>query len=379
MNNLEPYLPYMLQLLKRLVETESPSNDKSAVDRVGKLFEDELRSIGAEVQVIQNQTAGNHLIAKFQVNTQEAIKGKENGFLLLCHMDTVYPIGTIKSMPFQEKDGRLMGPGVADMKSGGVISLAAIKYLIDNDLFTSLPVSILFTSDEEIGSGTSKKWIEELALKSSIVLVLEPGMPDGSIKIWRKGVGGFHIEIGGKAAHAGGDHANGRNAIEELANQVIRIQKLTDYSLGTTLNVGVAEGGTVSNVVPDHAWMDVDLRVKVPEEADRIVNEINQLTPVLDGTTMRITGGMNRPPMPYDDMMENTFSKAVDIANSIGIQLKGMGTGGASDGNFVAPLGIPLLDGLGAIGGNYHSQDEYILKDSLVSRAELLAAILQNW
>ncbi|MFN2216297.1 MAG: M20 family metallopeptidase, partial [Anaerolineales bacterium] len=330
MNNLEPYLPYMLQLLKRLVETESPSNDKSAVDRVGKLFEDELRSIGAEVQVIQNQTAGNHLIAKFQVNSQEAIKGKENGFLLLCHMDTVYPIGTIKSMPFQEKDGRLMGPGVADMKSGGVISLAAIKYLIDNDLFTSLPVSILFTSDEEIGSGTSKKWIEELALKSSIVLVLEPGMPDGSIKIWRKGVGGFHIEIGGKAAHAGGDHANGRNAIEELANQVIRIQKLTDYSLGTTLNVGVAEGGTVSNVVPDHAWMDVDLRVKVPEEADRIVNEINQLTPVLDGTTMRITGGMNRPPMPYDDMMENTFSKAVDIANSIGIQLKGMGTGGAS-------------------------------------------------
>ena len=379
MNNLEPYLPYMLQLLKLLVETESPSNDKSAVDRVGKLFEDELRSIGAEVQVIQNQTAGNHLIAKFQVNSQEAIKGKENGFLLLCHMDTVYPIGTIKSMPFQEKDGRLMGPGVADMKSGGVISLAAIKYLIDNDLFTSLPVSILFTSDEEIGSGTSKKWIEELALKSSIVLVLEPGMPDGSIKIWRKGVGGFHIEIGGKAAHAGGDHANGRNAIEELAYQVIRIQKLTDYSLGTTLNVGVAEGGTVSNVVPDHAWMDVDLRVKVPEEADRIVNEINQLTPVLDGTTMRITGGMNRPPMPYDDMMENTFSKAVDIANSIGIQLKGMGTGGASDGNFVAPLGIPLLDGLGAIGGNYHSQDEYILKDSLVSRAELLAAILQNW
>ena len=379
MNNLEHYLPYMLQLLKLLVETESPSNDKSAVDRVGKLFEDELRSIGAEVQVIQNQTAGNHLIAKFQVNSQEAIKGKENGFLLLCHMDTVYPIGTIKSMPFQEKDGRLMGPGVADMKSGGVISLAAIKYLIDNDLFTSLPVSILFTSDEEIGSGTSKKWIEELALKSSIVLVLEPGMPDGSIKIWRKGVGGFHIEIGGKAAHAGGDHANGRNAIEELAYQVIRIQKLTDYSLGTTLNVGVAEGGTVSNVVPDHAWMDVDLRVKVPEEADRIVNEINQLTPVLDGTTMRITGGMNRPPMPYDDMMENTFSKAVDIANSIGIQLKGMGTGGASDGNFVAPLGIPLLDGLGAIGGNYHSQDEYILKDSLVSRAELLAAILQNW
>jgi len=377
MLNFERYRPYMMELLKKLVETESPSHDKSAVDKVGKILLEELKSLGASIRIINNETAGNHIIATFFTNRKKA--ENNNGFLLLSHMDTVYPIGTISAIPYQEMDDKLMGPGVADMKSGAVIGLAVIKHLIDDNLNPSFPITFLFTSDEEIGSGTSKKWIEESAQESSLVLVLEPGMPDGSVKTWRKGVGGFHIEVHGQAAHAGGNHDKGRNAIEEIAHQVIRIQRLTNYERGTTLNVGVIKGGSVVNVVPDHAWVDVDMRVMEPGEAERIIKEINQLEPVLQGTTIEISGGLNRPPMPYDDLMQATFTKAKELAKEIGIDLQASGTGGASDGNFVAPLGIPVLDGMGAVGGDYHSQNEYIFKESLVSRAELLSSILQKW
>jgi glutamate carboxypeptidase len=377
--NFESYYPYMFALLKKLVETESPSHNKSSVDTVGKIILEELKSMGASIEIVHNETRGNHIIATFFTNLTKLKNEKEYGFLILCHMDTVYPIGTINTMPFQELDDKLLGPGVADMKSGSVIALAVIKSMIDNNQQSSFPVTFLFTSDEEIGSGSSKEWIEKLAINSELVLVMEPGMPDGSIKTWRKGVGGFHIEVHGQAAHAGGNHEKGRNAIEELAHQVITIQKLTNYKQGTTLNVGVIQGGIGENVVPDHAWMDVDLRVMKPGEAERIIQEVNQLAPVLQGTTIQISGGLNRPPMPYDNLMQTTFAKAKKIAEKIGIKLHASGTGGASDGNFVAPLGIPVLDGLGAIGGDYHSKSEYIIKESLVSRAEFLSAILQNW
>jgi len=377
--NFESYYPYMFALLKKLVETESPSHNKSSVDTVGKIILEELKSMGASIEIVHNETRGNHIIATFFTNLTKLKNEKEYGFLILCHMDTVYPIGTINTMPFQELDDKLLGPGVADMKSGSVIALAVIKSMIDNNQQSSFPVTFLFTSDEEIGSGSSKEWIEKLAINSELVLVMEPGMPDGSIKTWRKGVGGFHIEVHGQAAHAGGNHEKGRNAIEELAHQVITVQKLTNYKQGTTLNVGVIQGGIGENVVPDHAWMDVDLRVMKPGEAERIIQEVNQLAPVLQGTTIQISGGLNRPPMPYDNLMQTTFAKAKKIAEKIGIKLHASGTGGASDGNFVAPLGIPVLDGLGAIGGDYHSKSEYIIKESLVSRAEFLSAILQNW
>jgi len=192
-------------------------------------------------------------------------------------------------------------------------------------------------------------------------------------------VGEFHIIVHGQAAHAGGDHEKGRNAIEELSHQVLAIQKLTDYNLETTLNVGVSQGGSVVNVVPDTAWMDVDLRVMQPGEADRITEAIYNLKPVLSGTTLEITGELNRPPMPFDKLMQTTYEHARKIATGAGLSLTASGTGGASDGNFVAPLGIPVLDGLGAIGGDYHSEKEYILKDSLISRTKLVAALLQHW
>jgi glutamate carboxypeptidase len=192
-------------------------------------------------------------------------------------------------------------------------------------------------------------------------------------------VGEFWVKTRGRAAHSGGDHEKGRNAIEEMAHQVIAIQKLTDYSRQTTLNVGVIQGGTVSNVVPEEAVIQVDVRVMQPGEWERLESEMSRLKPVLDGTSLEITGGLNRPPMPFDETMKATFQKAKSIAAQIGMNLNAGGTGGASDANFVAPLGIPVLDGLGAIGEGYHSEREYIFANSLEERASLVAALLKNW
>lgn len=357
------------KLLKTLVETESPSHDKAAVDRVGAIVAEEARKLGAETDVIPNQDAGDHIVSRWG--------GGGRGILLLCHMDTVFPLGTLAHMPYREADGKIFGPGVLDMKAGIVISLAAIAEAQKHGL--KRPVTLLCTSDEEIGSLASQKHIEELARRSELTLVIESALADGSLKTWRKGVGEFRVKTKGRAAHAGGDHEKGRNAIEEMAHQVIAIQKLTDYSKQTTLNVGVIHGGTVSNVVPEECLVQVDVRVMQPGEWERLEVEMNKLKPILDGTSLHITGGLNRPPMPFDDTMKATFEKAKSIAAKIGMELTAGGTGGGSDANFVAPLGIPVLDGLGAIGEGYHSDREYILAESLDQRIELLAAILREW
>ena len=359
----------MKALLKQLVETESPSHDKSAVDRVCALVRDEAIKYGADVKIIPNTTTGDHVVARWG-------KG-EGGILLLCHMDTVFPLGTLYSMPYREADGKIFGPGVLDMKAGIVISLAAVEEILNTGM--RRPVTLLCTSDEEIGSATSRKYIEELAKKSALVLVLEAALLDGSLKTWRKGVGAFHVHVKGRAAHSGGDHEKGRNAIEEMAHQVIAIQKMTDYSRQTTLNVGVMSGGTVSNVVPEDAYAEVDVRVMQPGEWERLESEMKSLSCVLEGTKLTVTGGLNRPPMPFDETAKVTFEKAKSIAKAIGVDLTAGGTGGASDANFVAPLGIPVLDGMGAIGEGYHSEREYIFADSLEQRKKLLAALIQNW
>ena len=371
----------MKSLLKRLVETESPSADKAAVDRVGAIIADEARRLGADVQNVPVNEAGDHIIARFSLSGAEgeaADAGEQKPVLLLCHMDTVFPHGTLEKMPYREADGKIFGPGVLDMKAGIVISLAAIEALQKNGGLIR-PITLLCTSDEEVGSLTSEDLIKELAQKSELVLVMESALLDGSLKTWRKGVGEFLVKVKGRAAHAGGAHEDGRNAIEEMSHQVLAIQKMTDYALGTTLNVGVMQGGAVSNVVPEEAIAQVDVRVMQPGEWERVKAEMRALKPVLDGTSLEITGGLNRPPMPFDETMKATFEKAKAIAAEVGIELKAGGSGGGSDANFVAPLGIPVLDGLGAIGEGLHSEREFIFADSLQERAKLLAALLQNW
>jgi glutamate carboxypeptidase len=365
----------MRTLLKQLVETESPSHDKAAVDRVGKIVADECCKLGADVEIIPSQTTGDLILARFSSPNSSA-----KPILILCHMDTVFPLGTLKSFPYKEEDGKIHGPGTLDMKSGIVITLNAISSLLFNGKVVPRPITALFTSDEEIGSHVSRKHIEALARESEVVFVLEGALLDGSLKTWRKGVGEFHVKVKGRAAHAGGDHKAGRNAIEEMSHQVIAVQKLTDYEKQTTLNVGVIRGGTVSNVVPEEASIDVDMRVMLPGEWERIEDEMQKLKPVLDGTSIEVTGVLNRPPMPFGEVSQIAFKKAAQIAKDVlGMELKAGGTGGASDGNFVAPLGIPVLDGMGAIGEGYHSDREYIFANSLEERSKLLAALLSHW
>jgi glutamate carboxypeptidase len=361
----------MQALLRQLVETESPSHDKAAVERVGAIVAQAAGSLGAAIQFIPNEATGDHVIARWD--------GGGDGILMLCHMDTVFPVGTLAKMPFREAEGKCYGPGVLDMKSGIVISLAALAQLMKSNASLPHAITLLCTSDEEIGSPSSRTLIEQLARSSALVLVMEAALPDGSLKTWRKGVGEFELRVTGRAAHAGGAHAEGRNAIEELAHQVLAIQKLTDYEVGTTLNVGVVQGGTVSNVVPEHALAQVDVRVSQPDEWGRIESAMRSLRPVLEGTAVQVQGALNRPPMPFDERAQITFTRAQEIAARLGVQLQAGGSGGGSDANFVAPLGIPVLDGLGAIGDGYHSEREYILAASLPERATLLAALLREW
>ena len=370
MQAFETRKPEMIALLKKLVEIESPSSNKAAVDRVGAFLADEFRRAGAQLEIVPNQVTGDHLVARWGSGP--------GGILLMHHMDTVFPLGTLENMPFYEKDDRLFGPGVLDMKGGIVVSLTAIVALRSAGELTR-PVTMLVTSDEEIGSDTSRESIKHLASSASLVLVMESGLVDGSLKTWRKGVGDFLVRVKGRAAHAGGAHQDGRNAIEELAHQVLAIQKMTDYEKGTTLNVGVIKGGTVSNVVPDEATAEVDFRIVIPEEAERISRAMHALKPVTPGTTLEVSGGLNRPPMPNDSVMKATFEKASTLAAAIGLQIKAGGSGGGSDGNFVAPLGIPLLDGMGTYGEGMHSEREYIFTRSLAERAALAAALIKGW
>ena len=364
------------QFLKLLVETESPSHDKAAVDHVGAIVAEEARKLGGQVEIIPNVETGDHVVARFPSLSGRGAMGK-GGILLLCHMDTVFPLGTIQKTPFREEGDKIFGPGTLDMKAGIVISLSVIAEAQKQGL--DRPVTLLCTSDEEIGSHTSREHIERLAKESALVLVMEGALLDGALKTWRKGVGEFIVKTKGRAAHSGGDHQAGRNAIEEMAHQVIAIQKLTDYSKQTTLNVGVIHGGTVSNVVPEEANIEVDVRVMQPGEWERLEVEMQKLKPVLDGTSIEITGGLNRPPMPFDDTMKATFEKAKSIAEGIGMNLTAGGTGGASDANFVAPLGIPVLDGMGAVGEGYHSEREYIFAESLEQKAKLIATLIREW
>ena len=363
--------PEMIALLKKLVETESPTSNKKAVDQVGAILAEASQNLGAKLAFYPQEKRGDHIVAKWG-------EGK-GGILLLGHMDTVFPLGTLETMPFYEKDGKIFGPGVLDMKAGLVIGLTAIAVLQEAGEMPKHPVTFLFTSDEEVGSQTSRTLIEELAAEADLVLVLEAALLDGSLKTWRKGTGDFVVRAHGRAAHSGGAHAEGRNAIEEMAYQILAVQKMIDYEKGTTLNVGEIRGGTASNVVPEFAEVKIDLRVMQPGEYERIEKEINALRPVLDGTSLDVIGELNRPPMPFDDEMQHTFAKAQEIAKSIGMDLKAGGTGGASDANFVSPLSIPVLDGLGAVGEGLHSSREFLFKESLVEKARLVAALIRGW
>lgn len=361
----------ILSCLEELVSYESPSSDKPALDRLGARIAERLRAAGGSVEPIPNDRGGDHLLSRFHEHHPD------RPALVLGHFDTVWPLGTLQRMPFRVHDGLAYGPGIYDMKAG----LAIFVRCMENDCYAPSrcaprPVWALFTSDEEIGSPTSRGLIEELASQCAYVLVLEPPLANGALKTARKGVGRFRLDIHGKAAHAGVAPQQGCSAIVELAHQVLQIQQVQDLAAGTTVNVGIIQGGTTTNVVPAQASADIDVRVGTLAEAARVETFFHSLEPVTTGTRVAVSGGFNRPPMERSPAIAGLFDSARRIARTLGLELTEGATGGGSDGNFTAALGIPTLDGLGVRGGGAHADDEHIAIDSLSERAALLAALL---
>ena len=358
-------------LLRQIVELESPTHDKPAVDQLGTFLEEQLAGLGAQVERVPQPAYGDHLIARLPGPSDQPPA------LLLAHMDTVWPVGTLATMPWREKDGMVYGPGAFDMKGGIAIGLFALRAISDLGLKLTRPVVWLFNSDEEIGSPTSRPFIEEEARRSAYAMVLEPAVPpDGALKTSRKGVARFNIRVTGKAAHAGAAPEEGVSAIEELARLILELHALTDHQTGTTVNVGVIEGGTRSNVVAAEARAEVDLRVANSKDGERLVAMIYDLRAQLPGTQVNVTGGMNRPPMERTPAIAALFERARHIAAELDLTLTETGTGGGSDGNFTAALGVPTLDGLGAVGDGGHALHEQVIVASLPQRAALLAALL---
>ena len=307
----------MVADLAHLVEMESPSDNKASLDRLGEHLADRLRQLGAQVDVIKQEHNGNHLRGRWG-------QGERGGFLLLCHMDTVWDMGTVDQRPVRVEGGILYGPGAFDMKGGIVNALWAIRSLTALGLMPDRRITLLITSDEETGSRTSRATIEAEAPQHDVVFVLEPAHPPlAALKTWRKGVGLYKLRVTGVSAHVGAAHNEGVNAIEELAHQVLAIQALTDYDAGTTVNVGVVGGGTRSNVIPQHAWARVDVRVMNQAEAERLDAALRGLQPHVKGAEIEVTGGINRPPMIRSDSRRGALPQGRGDRSGTGVRSAG--------------------------------------------------------
>lgn len=371
LSDLQQELPGWLQLLEQMVNMESPSTDKALVDRFARFVGSQFEAIGGTVDFVPTERFGDHLRVKFPGKSSK-------GILLLGHTDTVFPTGEVARRPFQITHDRASGPGVFDMKAGIVIMWSALRALLKTGNPLEHPITVLLTSDEEVGSSTSRALLESEASSARAVLVLEPSLPGGVLKTARKGVGRFTIKSIGRAAHAGVDPAKGINAIEEIARQVLSLQAMSNADLGTTVTVGVIQGGTRSNVVPAEAAVEVDVRVATNQEASRMTTALHALRPYLSGARLEIRGAINRPPMERTADTVGLFELARTIGAELGIAVDEGSTGGASDGNFTSALGVPTLDGLGAVGDGAHALGEYVDIASLPMRAALIAGLIQR-
>jgi glutamate carboxypeptidase len=368
--------PEMTKLLGKFVRCESPSLNKAAVDRFGEIVTREWKRRGAKVRVLRQLERGNHV--RVEVSFGEGRPRRQ--ILVLGHLDTVYPIGTHRTMPFRVAEGRAYGPGIFDMKGGLVIALFALDAL---RLLDALPPSRLvffWNSDEEIGSKTSRGEIEREALRSEAALVLEPAAGrDGHVKTARKGAGSAEILVTGRSGHAGNAYQGpgaGVNAVHELALQIARLMKMNDRERGITVQTTVVAGGTVSNVIPERAHAKVDIRHAHIADAPKLNGALHALRPILPGAQIEIRGGVNRPPLERSPGVQKLFAHAKRIMSEMGLPLGEASVGGVSDGNFTAALGVPTLDGLGAVGDGAHSPREFVVLKSLPERAALLAGLL---
>jgi glutamate carboxypeptidase len=363
----------MLAILKQMVEIESPSDNKAAVDNLGAYLAREFERLGGKVKLYPTAKYGDHLQAEFPG------RAGARPLLLLGHFDTVWPLGTLAKMPFRVESGRAFGPGVLDMKGGIVMMMFAVRALRRLNRDDHRPVVVLLDTDEEVGSQSGRPIVEAAAKRCEAVLVLEPAQGiHGHLKTARKGVGGFTIRVRGRAAHAGVDFEKGHSAIVELARQVLEVTKFTDLSRGLTVNPGVIRGGTRTNVVAAEATVEVDVRIARAGDAGELEQRFAALRPFDPECSLDVSGGVNRPPMERNDGTARLFGIAREQAGKLGMALEESATGGGSDGNFTSALGIPTLDGLGAVGEGAHAAHESILLEELPRRTALLASLLAN-
>jgi len=364
----------MTRLLGKFVRAESPSYDKRAVDRFGRIVATECRRRRGEVKLLRQRPRGDHVRAEWNPPR----KKPAGQILVIGHLDTVYSLGTLARMPFRVSKGRAYGPGAFDMKGGLVIALFALDALAANGLMPEKRIVFLWTSDEEIGSGTSRVAIEREALRSDAVLVLEPASgSDGNVKTGRKGLGEIEIIANGRAAHAGLNPEDGINAIEEISLQIARFSQWTQARRGITVSPGLIEGGSRTNVIPESARVVVDVRAARAADMRALERKFRALRPILRGATLQIRGGFTRPPMERKNSAA-LYSKARALAKEMGLTLGEAFVGGGSDGNFTAALGVPTLDGLGAVGEGAHGAGENVLIRALPGRAALVAGLLAS-
>lgn len=361
--------PWLLETIESLVRLESPSTEKTAVDRCGTELAARLAAIGGQVERLSQAVRGDHIRARFGVLKPQ--------ILVLGHFDTVWPVGQLERMPFRLEDGRLHGPGVFDMKAGISVAMLAVRALRELQLrHEAVGIVMFWTTDEEIGSRTSRALIEAEARQSSAVLVLEPSLPGGAAKTSRKGCGEFELVVRGRSAHAGLDPGKGASAIHELAHQIVEIEKLQDLSRGISVNVGIVSGGSRVNVVADEARAAIDVRVPSMNDVAGITAALRGLQPRLQGTRLEITGGVDRPPLERSEGVARLFELAAQVATALGRDLTEGSAGGGSDGNFTGAVGVPTLDGLGPMGDGAHALHEHVVVADLPWRAAFLCGIL---
>jgi glutamate carboxypeptidase len=360
-----------IDLIRKLVLAESPSDDKAAVDACVALVAERAQGLGGRVKLHKQRAFGNVLEARFGPKSKSGAAGR---MLLLGHLDTVWPVGTLKTMPCKLSEGRLWGPGTLDMKAGAAMALTAIEMLTETNLLERELV-LLLNSDDEVGSPVSRPLTERLAAECSAVYVLEPAQ-GLAYKTARKGTGTWRIDIQGVGAHAGVDFEKGASAIRELARVVETVSGWTDLERGLTVNAGVAGGGSKTNIVADAAWIEVDVRIARKADGARMERKFAKLKAGDKRCTLTVSGGMNRPPMERKRGGVKLYRRARELAAELGLVLEEAATGGASDGNFTAALGIPTLDGMGAVGEGAHARHESIVVEHLAPRTALLAGLL---
>ncbi|MDW8298865.1 MAG: M20 family metallopeptidase [Anaerolineae bacterium] len=366
-------LSAIVNLVSDLANFETPTTDKAAVDALGAFVRQKVEALGAQVTVFPRQAVGDILLAKW--NAQAS--GKPIVFFM--HLDTVWQLGTLAQRPVHVEGDRLIGPGTWDMKASIGVVLSVLAGLQERGAFPNRPIWALFTTDEETGSLHSWEIIEEVARQAGLCLVMEFAATNGGIKTWRKGIANYQVSVIGKASHAGNAPEKGVNAVVELAHQILRITELNRLDLGTSVSVTVIQGGTATNVIPERAVAQVDVRFKTQAEAERVHQALMSLTPVLNGARVEVTQRGQRPPMERDATMIRSYEQLKAIVAELGMELPEEGSGGGSDGNITAALGIPTLDGLGPLGEGAHAAHEQVLISSIPARAAMLDALLRQW